>query len=87
MGGKGGGPSQMTALDIAEEAGTASKAVYIYNELFLRTGVILKSWLGWVWSLGQVGGANKMEPSRFFCCSATLLFSSSGVPETIKYIV
>ena len=39
----------MTALDIAEEAGTASKAVYIYNELFLRTGVILKSGLGgWV---------------------------------------
>ena len=77
----------MAALDIDEEAETASKAVYIYNELFLRTGVILKTWLGWVWSLCQVGGANKMEPSRFFCCSATLLFSSSGVPKTMKYIV
>ena len=77
----------MAALYSDEEAETVSKAVYIYNELFLRTGVILKSWLGWVWSLCQVGGANKMEPSRFFCCSATLLFSSSGVPKTMKYIV
>ena len=36
----------MAALDIDEEAEKATKAVYIYNELFLRTGVILKSGLG-----------------------------------------
>ena len=48
MGEGWGGLSWVAALDIDEEAETASKAVYIYNELFLRTGVILKSGMGWL---------------------------------------
>ena len=43
-----GGLSWVAALYSDEEAETVSKAVYIYNELFLRTGAILESGMGWL---------------------------------------